>query len=103
MTRLWPEGKPVETWGAEEAPPGTPAGTPAGVPACFAWQGMSHRVVDVCNRWRIHTRWWEPSAAGGTGGMIWREYVKVTTDIGLLCLLYRDLQDGGWFLARVYD
>jgi hypothetical protein len=34
---------------------------------------------------------------------IWREYVKVTTDTGLLCLLYRDLHDGGWFLARVYD
>jgi hypothetical protein len=28
--------------------------------------------------------------------------VKVTTDTGLLCLLYRDLT-GGWFLARVYD
>ena len=34
---------------------------------------------------------------------IWREYVKVTTDTGLLCLLYRDLHAGGWFLARVYD
>jgi hypothetical protein len=34
---------------------------------------------------------------------IWREYVKVTTDTGLLCLLYRNLHDGGWFLARIYD
>ncbi len=34
---------------------------------------------------------------------VWREYVKVATDTGLLCLLYRDLHDGGWFLARVYD
>jgi hypothetical protein len=35
--------------------------------------------------------------------MIWREYVKVTTDTGLLCLLYHDLIQSGWFLARVYD
>jgi hypothetical protein len=107
MTRLWPEGRPVETWSAEEAPagtpPGMPPGMPAGVPAGFAWQGTSHRVLDVCNRWRIHTRWWEPPSGGGTPGMIWREYVKVTTDTGLLCLLYRDLMDGGWFLARIYD
>ena len=34
---------------------------------------------------------------------IWREYVKVTTDTGLLCLLYQDMHDGGWFLARIYD
>jgi hypothetical protein len=27
----------------------------------------------------------------------------VTTDTGLLCLLYRDLLHSGWFLARVYD
>jgi hypothetical protein len=31
-----------------------------------------------------------------------REYVKVTTDTGLLCLLYWD-STGDWFLARVYD
>ncbi|NIV32630.1 MAG: hypothetical protein GWN58_25255 [Anaerolineae bacterium] len=45
----------------------------------------------------MHTRWWEPEEA------VWREYVKVTTGTGLLCLLYRDLLAGGWFLARVYD
>jgi hypothetical protein len=45
----------------------------------------------------VHTRWWEPEAA------IWREYVKVATKTGLLCLLYRDLIQGGWFLARIYD
>jgi hypothetical protein len=34
---------------------------------------------------------------------VWREYVKVTTDTGLLCLLYRNMHGGGWFLARIYD
>jgi hypothetical protein len=85
MTRLWPEGEPVAAWGGK--------GTPEG----FAWQGVSHHILDVCNRWRIHTRWWEPGEA------IWREYLKVITDTGLLCLLYRDLLLDGWFLARVYD
>jgi hypothetical protein len=85
LTRLWAVGEAVDAWGGEE--------TPAG----FVWQGISHCVVDVCNRWRIHTRWWEPDQA------VWREYLKVTTDRGLLCLLYRDLLDGGWFLARIYD
>jgi len=51
----------------------------------------------VANRWRIHTRWWEPRET------IWREYVKVVTDTGLLCLIYRDMWEGGWFLSRLYD
>jgi len=32
-----------------------------------------------------------------------KHYLKVATDTGLLCLLYRDLLSGGWFLARLYD
>ncbi len=85
MTRLWPEGEAVDTWGEEC--------TPAG----FFWQGRSHSIEKICNRWRVHTRWWEPD------GVVWREYVKVATGTGLLCLLYRDLIAGDWFLARVYD
>ncbi len=75
----------MEAWGREETPSG------------FAWQGAPHHIVEVCNRWRVHTRWWEAEET------IWREYLKVATDKGLLCLLYRDLLGGGWFLARVYD
>jgi hypothetical protein len=85
MTRLWPKGEAIEVWGEEETPEG------------FVWQGAPHQTVDVCNRWRVHTRWWEPDQA------IWREYLKVTTDTGLLCLLYRDLHTGRWYLARLYD
>lgn len=85
MTRLWPEGEPVRIWGVAERPEG------------FTWQGMAHLIQEVCHRWRVHTRWWEPDQE------VWREYLKVTTDTGLLCLLYRDLRLGGWFLARVYD
>lgn len=85
MTRLWPEGEAIEIWGGIETPTG------------FTWTGTPHRISKVYNRWRIHTRWWEPDAA------IWREYVKVTTERGLLCLIYRNLSSGEWFLARVYD
>lgn len=85
MTRLWPAGEAVEMWGGEDKPCG------------FVWQGGPHRIIGHHNRWRVHTRWWEPDQA------VHREYRKVTTDTGLLCLLYRDLLGGGWFLARVYD
>lgn len=85
MTRLWSEGEPLKLWSRE------------GIPAHFTWQGESHHVLDVCNRWRIHTRWWEPEHT------IWREYWKVVTDRGLLCLIYQDQFSHTWFLARVYD
>lgn len=88
MTRLWPDGEAVQVWGAAAA---------EGRPEGFIWQGTTHQIEEVCNRWRIHTRWWEPSQA------VWREYLKVATGAGLLCLLYWDLLSGGWFLARVYD
>jgi hypothetical protein len=90
MTRLRPEGEPVEVWGDEEDPEGfiihRVGAHPMGV----------HRI-DVWNRWRIHARWWASEQP------TWREYLRVTTDTGLLCLLYRDLINGGWYLARVYD
>ncbi|UCC76983.1 MAG: hypothetical protein JSW37_01065 [Anaerolineales bacterium] len=85
MTRLWLQGEQVKVWNKEE--------TPAG----FNWQGETHHILGVCNCWRIHTRWWEPEHA------IWREYWKVVTDVGLLCLIYEDLPSGGWFLSRIYD
>jgi len=85
MTRLRPEGEPVEIQGDGEAPAG------------FTWRGTFHPIDVTCNCWRIHTRWWEPGKA------VCREYLKVTTKTGLLCLLYRDLIGEGWFLARIYD
>ena len=85
MTRLWLNGEAIETWGADD--------TPAG----FFWAGTAHCIVEICNRWRVHTRWWEPEEA------LWREYLKVTTQDGLLCLIYRDLIGGGWFFSRLYD
>jgi len=85
VTRLWVEGQPIKVWGEGGSPEG------------FLWDEEPQRVTEVCNHWRVHTRWWEPEQA------VWREYWKVITEAGVLCLIYRDLQLGGWFLARVYD
>jgi hypothetical protein len=85
MTHLLAEPEAIQIWGSEEAPEG------------FVWQGRLHGIEQISNRWQVHTRWWEPGKA------IWRRYWKVTTDTGLLCQLYHDLLEGGWFLSRLYD
>ena len=85
MTRLLPKGQAVQIWGPKDAPDG------------FTWHGIPHRIEQVCNRWQVHTRWWEP------GETVWREYWKVRTDQGILCQLYHDRLDSGWFLSRLYD
>jgi hypothetical protein len=85
LTRLWLKGEQVQVWGAENPPDG------------FRYQGRSHNITNICNRWRVHTRWWEPDES------VWREYLKVVTNTGLLCLIYHDLQSEDWFLSRLYD
>lgn len=85
MTRLLTHDTQIETWGEKSTPSG------------FVWQGTAHQIDEVCKRWRVHTRWWEPSQ------VVHREYLKVTTDSGFLCQLYRNLHTGHWFLARLYD
>ena len=87
MTRWRPGGESVEVWGAktDNAPDG------------FVWQGLQHCILEVTNRWCVHTLWWSPNET------IWRNYFKAATDTGFLCLIYHDLRAGGWFLARLYD
>ncbi len=85
MTRLWVEAELIDVWGRDETPRG------------FKWNRTPHRVLEVCNIWRVHTLRWEPNE------MVWREYLKVLTNTGLLCLIYRDMLTGRWYLQRVYD
>jgi len=85
MTRLLSTGENIDTWGDETDPRG------------FVWRGTAHRIVQICNRWRVQTRWWESEQT------VHREYFKVATDSGYLCQLYRDLSSGRWFLSRLYD
>jgi hypothetical protein len=84
MTRLWPEGDPVQVTLSAN-----------GLPLAFFWRGVWHSVASVALRWRVRADWWSDEA--------WREYVKLTTADGLLCTLYRDLNAGTWFCSRLYD
>jgi hypothetical protein len=93
MTRLPLNGAKIEVWDN----PGQAGVNDTEPPTGFDWQQEPHRILEVCNCWRIHARWWEHEQA------VWREYFKVTTDSGLLCLIYHDLQSGDWFLSRIYD
>ena len=88
--RLWGEGEPVSVECDEH-----------GRPLRFRWGSQTHQVERICNRWRVHEGWWRLPTAGEQSG--WREYVKLTTTSGLLCLLGRDLQDNIWELVRLYD
>ncbi len=86
MTRLWPAGDPV-----------TVKIDGGGLPQSFWWRGVWHPVVTVANRWRVQASWWIPSAEAS------REYFKLVTADGLLCVLYRDMLNDAWFCARLYD
>ena len=83
MTPFWPEGKAIEVVMSDEEP------------AAFRWIRRKHRVRDVSARWRVHTEWW--------AGEVWRDYWEITTDTGLLCVLFRDLLSDRWFLERVCE
>jgi len=84
MTRLWPDGVPIQVVSGTD-----------GLPQAFTWRGRRHTVTGIALRWRVRVDWWAEEA--------WREYVKLTTAEGLLCTLYRDLRTGAWFCARLYD
>ena len=84
MTRFWPQGAAVSV--QVDA---------AGRPTAFRWKGRRHPVAAVVRTWRVDTGWWRRR--------VWREYVTVVTTTGLLAVLYRDVEGGGWYLVRVYD
>jgi hypothetical protein len=86
VTRLWPEGEPVQV-----------AAGPAGTPQAFLWRGGWHPVAAVANRWRVRVSWWILE------GEAWQEYIKLTTTDGLLCILAHDLRSDAWRLVRLYD
>ncbi len=89
MTPFWPDGQPVDVQANGEEP------------TTFRWRGRVHRVRQVSVHWRIHTNWW-------TETELWYDYWEVTTDSGLLCVLYRDLMpkagisQDAWYLERIY-
>ncbi len=86
MSVLWAQGEPITVRCAAD-----------GRPLSFTWQARTHEVERICNRWRISEQWWRTDEAA------WREYIKLVTRDGLLCLLARDLGEGTWQIIRLYD
>jgi hypothetical protein len=84
MSPFWSEGHPIEVQVKGDAP------------RRFRWEYAEHAVRDLSVHWRVHTGWW-------AGREVWRDYWEVTTSTGLLCILYRDLLEGGWYLERIYE
>ena len=84
MTRLWPDGILVQVLDNGE-----------GVPQRLSWAGRRHTVSEITRRWRVQSDWWRET--------VWRDYFKLTTETGLLLIIYHDLQSEGWYLQRLYD
>lgn len=84
MTRLWPEGQEIDVERDEQ-----------GALLAFTWAQKTHRVEEMARHWWVDVGWWRQR--------VWRAYYKLSTDSGLLVVVYEDLLDGGWYLQRLYD
>jgi hypothetical protein len=84
MTRLWPEGLLIEVMSEKD-----------GFPQQLVWQDQVHPITQITRRWRIRSDWWDEP--------LWRDYFKLTTDTGLLLIIFHDLLDDQWYLQRLYD
>jgi len=86
MTRLWSSGEIIRVVRDIHHQP-----------LRFVWQGQTHAVEQIEQMWEVDSDWWAEE------GRVWRDYFAVTTDNGLLCVLYCDKLDNRWRLAKVYD
>lgn len=86
MTRLWSAGELIRVVRDSHHQP-----------LRFVWQGQTYHVEKIHQMWEVDTDWWNGQ------GRIWRDYFAVTTNNGLLCVLYFDKATSQWRLAKVYD
>lgn len=84
MTRLWPEGDVIEVMSDEES-----------FPRRLVWQSQTHTINHITRHWRVKSDWWDEP--------LWRDYFKLTTDSGLLLIIFHDLLNEQWYLQRLYD
>ena len=84
MTRLWSDGVLIQVVDNGD-----------GKPQRLIWQGRRHAVAGITRRWRVQSDWWREA--------VWRDYFKLTTDTGLLLILFHDLRSDEWYLQRLYD
>ena len=55
------------------------------------------RLQQIQQRWQVDSDWWSEE------GRIWRDYFAAITTSGLFCVLYFDLLEQGWYMAKIYD
>jgi hypothetical protein len=84
MTRLWPQGEPIQVSSDAQY-----------TPQSLTWRGQTHTVQEIAKRWRVDEGWWR--------SRVWREYFKLTTHSGLLVVIYYDWLTRDWYLQRLYD
>jgi hypothetical protein len=68
-----------------------------GRPVRFALHGRRHKLARALEHWEVNVDWWKVE------GRVHRQYWALTTTKGMLCVVYRDLEEGEWFLVKVYD
>lgn len=82
-----------------------------GKPATLHWRGITYRVLELNEPWRLMDRWWEaPGTPGADTGRSDRTYYRLrcmslsaSTNEDLTCDIYFEAVGGVWILERVYD
>ena len=91
MTRLWVAGDPITV----QTSTLSPTDVIAIDPVQFTWHDQDHHVAQITRQWRVDIDWWRER--------IWRSYYKLSTESGLLVIIYQDLLTGQWYLQRLFD
>lgn len=84
MTRLWLNGVLIRV-----------EVDSSNIPRQLIWQRQLHSIQHIYNRWRVDREWWNQR--------IWREYLLLDTQSGLLVVIFHDLVRDRWYLQRLYD
>lgn len=87
-----------------------------GKPATIHWRGLTYRVLEINEPWRLMDRWWEPAGNPdipgastdhqGRNGRSDRTYYRLhcaSANEDLTCDIYFEAVGGVWILERVYD
>ena len=63
-------------------------------PKEFAYNRKFVKVRRIDRQWRIREGWWRDEVV--------REYFQLETSC-FVCMIYRDMLSGDWYLQRIYD
>jgi hypothetical protein len=82
VSKLYKPARPIEVVADE-----------SGKPVAVRWRGAIYRG-ETTDHWRIQTGWWEEEVS--------RDYYLLDAK-DLVCEVYRDRLQDGWYMHRVYD